>query len=190
MDWAGMKGDGITEDTAPIGTDQDAGDGPLQKSLIGNHWDKERIRVYGWADMAYTESSSNHNDFPNTYAVMPNRPVLDQFILRVERTPDTVQTDHNDWGFRVTNLYGTDYRFTAGDGYFFDQLQKRNALYGWDPVEMYVHEYFPKIGRKGALPQVGRYISPCDIEAQLSPENYLYSHSLMYSVDPYTYTYT
>ena len=109
-----MKGDGITEDTAPIGTDQDAGDGPLQKSLIGNHWDKERIRVYGWADMAYTESSSNHNDFPNTYAVMPNRPVLDQFILRVEQTPDTVQTDHNDWGFRVTNLYGTDYRFTAG----------------------------------------------------------------------------
>ena len=48
---------------------------------------------------------------------MPNPPVLDQFILRVERTPDTVQTDHNDWGFRVTNLYGTDYRFTAEDDF-------------------------------------------------------------------------
>jgi Putative beta-barrel porin-2, OmpL-like. bbp2 len=36
--------------------------------------------------------------------------------------------------------------------------------------------------------RVGRYISPIDIEAQLSPENYLYSHSTMYSVDPYTFT--
>jgi hypothetical protein len=85
-------------------------------------------------------------------------------------------------------LYGIDYRFTAGDGYLFDQLQKHNDLYGFDPVEMYVQEYFPKVGGIGGLLQVGRYISPCDIEAQLSPENYLYSHTLMYTVDPYTYT--
>jgi hypothetical protein len=35
---------------------------------------------------------------------------------------------------------------------------------------------------------MGRYISPIDIEAQLSPENYLYTHSLMYTYDPYTFT--
>lgn len=178
----------ISEGTSPIGSDQDAGDGPLQKALIGTKWDKERIRVYGWADFGYTASSSNHNDFPNTYDIMPNRPVLDQFILRFERTPDTVQTAHDDWGFRFTSLYGIDYRFTAGDGYFFDQLQQHNQLYGYDPVEMYYQYYFHNIGGKGALLQVGRYISPCDIEAQLSPENYTYSHTLMYSVDPYTYT--
>lgn len=178
----------ISEGTSPIGTDQDAGDGWLQKSLIGTHWDKERIRVYGWFDFGYTQSSSNHNDFPNTYDVMPNRPVLDQAILRFERTPDTVQTKHDDWGFRMTSLYGIDYRFTAGDGYFFDQLQQHNQLYGYDPVEMYYQYYFHNIGGKGALLQVGRYISPCDIEAQLSPDNYTYSHTLMYSVDPYTYT--
>jgi len=36
----------------------------------------------------------------------------------VKRVPDTVQTDHWDWGFRLTNLYGLDYRFTTAKGYF------------------------------------------------------------------------
>ena len=36
--------------------------------------------------------------------------------------------------------------------------------------------------------QYGRYISPPDIEAQLSPANYLYTHSLMFTYDCYTQT--
>ena len=40
----------------------------------------------------------------------------------------------------------------------------------------------------GMIIRAGRYISPIDIEAQLSPENYLYSHSTMYTYDPYTFT--
>jgi hypothetical protein len=41
---------------------------------------------------------------------------------------------------------------------------------------------------QGMILRVGRYISPIDIEAHLSPGNYLYTHSVMYSVDPYTFT--
>jgi Protein of unknown function (DUF1597). len=37
---------------------------------------------------------------------------LNQFVLYVERLPDENQTDHIDWGFRVSALYGLDYRFT------------------------------------------------------------------------------
>jgi len=33
-----------------------------------------------------------------------------------------------------------------------------------------------------------RYISPPDIEAQLAPDNYLYTHSLMFTFDCYTQT--
>jgi len=36
--------------------------------------------------------------------------------------------------------------------------------------------------------RVGRYISLPDIEAQLAPNNYTYSHSLLYSYDAYTQT--
>src|ERR1700720_1696433 len=41
---------------------------------------------------------------------------------------------------------------------------------------------------KGMVIKVGRYISPPDIEAQLAPDNYLYTHSLMFTVDCYTQT--
>lgn len=47
--------------------------------------------------------------------------------------------------------------------------------------------YLPKVA-EGLLIKVGRFISPADIEAQWAPDNYLYSHSLMFTVDPYTFT--
>ena len=88
-----------------------------------------------------------------------------------------------DWGFKVTNLFGIDYRYTTAKGWFSDQLLKHNNLYGYDPLQLYFDLYFPRIAQ-GMILRVGRYISPIDIEAQLSPENYLYSHSVMYSVRP------
>jgi Putative beta-barrel porin-2, OmpL-like. bbp2 len=100
---------------------------------------------------------------------------------------DSVQTDNYDWGFKFTNLYGIDYRYTTAKGWFSDQLLKHNRLYGWDPLQLYADFYIPWV-RQGMIIRFGRYISPIDIEAQLSPENYLYTHSLMYTYDPYTFT--
>jgi DnaB-like helicase C terminal domain len=34
----------------------------------------------------------------------PDRVELDQLVFRIERLPDTVQSDHVDWGFNVTNV--------------------------------------------------------------------------------------
>ena len=90
-------------------------------------------------------------------------------MLRFDRVPDSVQTDHIDWGFRLTTLYGIDYRWTTSQGWFSEQLLKRNALYGADPVEVYGLFYFPHVAQ-GMMLKVGRYISPPDIEAQLAPE--------------------
>ena len=43
-------------------------------------------------------------------------------VLRFERLPDSVQTNHIDWGFRSTTLYGIDYRWTTSQGWFSEQL--------------------------------------------------------------------
>jgi putative OmpL-like beta-barrel porin-2 len=106
-------------------------------------------------------------------------------ILRIERQPDTSQNDHADWGFRFSNLLGIDYRWTTAEGYFSQQLLTHNQLYGDDPVEAYGMLYVPRLGQ-GTLLQIGRYISPPDIEAQLAPNNYLYSHSIFFDFDAYT----
>jgi hypothetical protein len=162
---------------------------PLTKAL----WDefpalkKANIKIYGWLNPGGDASSSKQSNIPESYMVVPNTVALDQAVLRFERVPDTVQTDHVDWGFRLSIMYGIDYRYTTAQGWFSEQLLKRNSLYGADPVEAYGLVYVPGVAQ-GMLIQYGRYISPPDIEAQLSPSNFLYTHSLMFTVDCYTQT--
>ena len=59
---------------------------------------------------------------PVSYDYTPNTVQLDQAVLYIERLPDTMQNDHFDWGFRVSGLYGVDYRYTTAYGLFSYQL--------------------------------------------------------------------
>ncbi len=148
---------------------------------------EDDIRIYGWVNPSYNLSTSHNSNVPLSYNIVPNSVQLDQLVLRIERPLDTVQTDHLDWGFRVSNLYGIDYRYTTAQGYFSNQLLEQNNLYGYDPVEAYGQIYFPTVA-EGMVVTIGRYISPPDIEAQLSPQNYLFTHSVMFTYDAYTQT--
>jgi hypothetical protein len=159
----------------------------LYRGKNGQAWKDSRIKIYGWADPSYNASTSKNSNVPVAYSIVPNKIELSQAILIFERPVDTVQQDHFDWGFRFTNLYGIDYRYTTAKGWFSNQLLKHNDLYGYDPLQLQVDLYMPHIG-DGTNIRIGRYISPLDIEAQLSPDNFLYTHSLMFAYDPYTFT--
>jgi hypothetical protein len=162
---------------------------PLTKAL----WkafpvlEKHKIKIYGWLNPGGDASSSNNSNIPESYAIVPNTVEMDQAVLRFDRIPDSVQTEHIDWGFRLTVLYGIDYRWTTSQGWFSGQLLEHNRLYGVDPVEAYALVYFPHVAQ-GMMLKIGRYISPPDIEAQLAPDNYLFTHSLMFTYDCYTQT--
>ncbi|HTS26147.1 MAG TPA: TonB-dependent receptor [Bryobacteraceae bacterium] len=169
----------------------------LQTGPHGDWWKKANIQIYGWLDVGANLSTSHDGTYANAPAAYPqaaNSITLDQATLYVERVPDTVQKDHFDWGFRLTNLYGFDYRFTTASGYFSQQLLNNpkadgtigNKM-GYDPVMAYVDLYFPKVA-DGMDVRIGRYISLPDIEAQLAPNNYTYTHSLTYTYDCYTQT--
>ena len=148
---------------------------------------KNNIRLYGWVNPSYNASSSKNSNIPMTYPIVPNHFELQELVVRLERVPNTVQIETMDWGFRVTNLYGLDYRYTMAKGIFSNKLLANNNLYGYDPVEAYGQLYFPSIAQ-GMLLTVGRYISPPDIESQLSPANFLVTHSVMFSYDAATQT--
>jgi hypothetical protein len=136
-------------------------------------------------DAGFELSTSKNSNFPLSYNDVPDSPQIDQAILRFDKEPDVLQQDHFDWGFRVTNLYGVDYRYTTMEGVLSNQLLLRNQTNGYDPVEVYAVGYFPRWG-EGTTLQLGRYISPPDIEANLAPQNFLYTHSLMFTFDCYT----
>ena len=104
-----------------------------------------------------------------------------------ERLPDTVQQKHVDIGYHLTALFGADYRYTVDKGYFASQLVDDHREYGFDPTLEYIDIYIPR-PRQGMNVRIGRFISVPGIEAQLSPNNYVFSHSLLYSVDPFTDT--
>ena len=160
---------------------------PLMQAINQN---RSRIKIYGWFNGGFNVSTSNRGNGANSpaaYYYTPNRLVPDQQVLYIERLPNTVQTKHFDWGFRVAQLYGQDYRYTTAKGVFSNQLLVSNHRSGYDPVMYYLDLYFPKVA-KGMNVRIGRYISLPDIEAQLAPNNYTYSHSVLYTIDPYTQT--
>jgi hypothetical protein len=153
-----------------------------------------RFTVYGWIEpggdistsqLGFNKLSGTGGNYPAAYSYQPNTVQMDQLALYFERTPDEIQRDHVDWGFRLSLLYGTDYKYTFSNGILSYQYTHDERLYGFDPVMYYLDFYFPKFF-DGENLRVGRYISIPDIEAQLAPNNVTYSHSLLYTYDPYT----
>ena len=164
---------------------------PLMEALYegpnGQAWKDSRVKMYGWFEGSLNLSTSHNSNLPSAYDIFANRIELDQAVLYIERLPDTVQTDHVDWGFHLSGLYGTSYRFTLDKGYLSQQLLEQHRQYGFDPVLEYFDLYIPQVA-EGLNIRAGRFISVPGIEAQLAPNNYVYTHSLLYSVDPFTDT--
>jgi hypothetical protein len=174
-----------------IGVPESSSVYPIMKAIYGGPWGEEikdsRIKFAGWATSAGTWSNAKNSNTPASYWIVPNHYELDQLVFRLERYPDTVQTDQVDWGFRIIGLYGIDYRYTTAGGWFSDQLLKHNNLDGWDPTEVYFNIYIPGF-LEGTDIRIGRWIACPDIETQYSVDNYLGSHSLLFTYDTYTQT--
>jgi hypothetical protein len=187
----------------PIGVPNENSQYPLERALactdLGSWMQKNRVEMYGWINPSANLSTSNFNSYPLSYATRPNRVEFDQFLFRIERLPDTVQTDNVDWGFHFDNLYGYDYHYTTMKGVFSNQLLNNpnpnqpiaaNAgvagkVYGDDPMIWYGEVYVPWVAQGMAI-TAGRYLSLPDIEAQFAPQNYLLTHSILYTVDAYS----
>jgi Putative beta-barrel porin-2, OmpL-like. bbp2 len=169
-------------------------DSPLMVAIAntdaGKWMTDNHIQAYGWVEAGFNFSSNPRGkgaNAPVAYTYISNTAQLDQAVLYLERLPDTVQTDHIDWGFRLSGIYGTDYRYTNSYGIASYQFNKRNNENGYDFPMEYLDVYIPWVAQ-GLEFRLGRYIAIPDIEAQLAPNNITYTHSLTYAWDNYTNT--
>ncbi|SDN15018.1 outer membrane beta-barrel protein [Afipia sp. GAS231] len=168
-------------------------DSPLMVALgntpAGSWMNDNHIQVYGWLNAGgnFSTNTVRGGNSPAAYSYNPNTVQLDQAVLYIERLPDTVQKDHIDWGFRLAPIYGENYRYTTAYGLWSYQLLNQNKNNGYDMPMAYGEVFIPQIA-EGLLVRFGRYISIPDIEAQLAPNNYMYSHSMTYTFDNYTNT--
>jgi hypothetical protein len=167
---------------------------PLMQAIYdgpyGQWWKDSRVQIYGWVNFSgnistsHPSKTSENGNFPLIYDLRPNRMEFNQFVLYLERMPDENQTDHVDWGFRISTLLGLDYRFTTTYGFLSDQLLKHNSYFGFDMPMIYLDLYIPFVAQ-GMNIRIGRIISEPDIEAQLAPNNLMATHSLLYGFDNY-----
>jgi hypothetical protein len=168
-------------------------DSPLMAALgntaLGSWMNDAHIQVYGWIDPGgnLSTNSVRGGNAPAAYSYNPNTVQLDQAVIYIERLPDTVQKDHIDWGFRLAPIYGENYRYTTAYGLWSYQLLNQNKNNGYDMPMAYGEVFIPWV-MQGLNIRFGRYISIPDIEAQLAPNNYMYSHSMTYTFDNYTNT--
>ena len=173
-------------------TRPNAVDSPLMVALantgVGKWMNDTNIQVYGWVNPGAnisTDTVKPGGNFPAAYMYTPNTATLDQAVVYIERVPDTVQTDHIDWGFRMSAIYGENYRYTTTFGIASYQLLGHNLTNGYDFPMVWGELFIPQIA-EGMLVRLGRFISIPDTEAQLAPNNYMYSHSMTYGYDNYT----
>lgn len=159
----------------------------VYKTCVGDALKESRVKAYGWVNASGNISSCKHSNSPDSYWLASNRVELDQLLFRVEREVDSVQQEHIDIGFRSSFLYGIDYRYMTGGGWTSNQLLKHNCLYGYDLTEQYVDVYFPWV-TEGLIVRVGRWIACPDIETQFAPDNYMGTHSILFTFDTYTQT--
>jgi len=147
-------------------------DSPLMVALANTEFGKAlnaaHVQIYGWINVGGNVSTNTvkpGGNWPAAYMYTPNTAQLDQAVVYFERLPDTVQTDHIDWGFRVSALYGENYRYTTAYGLASYQLLNHNLVNGYDLPMVYGEVYVPWVS-DGLLLRFGRFISLPDIEAQ------------------------
>lgn len=189
------SGDWQIGGTPIIGDRGYVGPWPLMQAIYAgparDAFRKSGIQIYGWEAFSWNASTSTNTsrgpnaNLPLIYDLRPNRFEQNQFVLYIERVPNEFQTEHIDWGCRVSAVYGLDYRFMISRGLFSRQLLKENNHYGFDMPMVHFDLYLPQFFQ-GINVRIGRIISEPDIEAQLAPNNLMASHSLVYGFDNYT----
>lgn len=169
-------------------------DSPLMAALgnttFGQMLRADHIQIYGWINGGGNTSSNTvrpGGNWPVSYVFTPNVDQLDQAVVIAERLPDTVQKDHVDWGFRISALYGENYRYTTAFGFADNQLHNHDLFYGYDSPMLYGEVYMPQFA-EGLLVRYGRFLSIPDIESVTAPSNYMYIHSLTSTFDAFTST--
>ena len=148
-------------------------DTPLQSALLppttsaaGKFLYDNHIQIYGWVDVSANASSAKTGyagNSPAAYDYTPNIAQLDQAVVYVERLPDTVQQDHVDWGFRVSGIYGENYRYTTALGVFSNQYVIHNHFTGYDMPMVYGEIYLPY------FPTTTRTRTPCSTPTTTTP---------------------
>jgi len=165
---------------------------PLMQALYaGSHgaaWEQSRVKLSGWVAGSFNLSTSHNSNDPAVYDIFPNRIEFDQTVLYAERLPDTVQTDHFDWGFHLSGLYCMAPAIVSPPTWATSASNCSTSTVSMAliPCSNTWTSISPRSSKDSTTASAASSVP--GIEAQLAPNNYIYTHSLLYVIDPFTDT--
>ena len=111
----------------------------LANTQLGAGMNAWHVPVYGWVAKSQQPQHNSVKPGGNVsigYDYPQYSPASTKPVVYIERLPDTVRNDHFDSGFRLSAIYGVDYRYTTAYGLFSYQLLNHNFVNGYDfPME-------------------------------------------------------
>jgi hypothetical protein len=133
-----------------------------------------RLRVYGWANMGYTFSTSGSGIMPvepreNRFG---NEFVVNQTAIVVERT---LKQDQFSLGFRSEFYAGADAALIQPKGGI--DSPPGNSRFGYDFRQLYVSAHLPMLSEGGIDVRVGRQWSVIGYESAMAPYRPFYSNA-------------
>lgn len=139
------------------------------------------FHLYGWVEGGLTGNVDSPNDNQNFGRLLDDRsndPVLNEFVLTAERGFDPM-TNHFDWGFRTSFLYGSDARYLHTTGLL--DLTTNDTVQP-DIPEAWLMGHFPITGMSGGLDlKLGKF-STCEGADMTDPRlNAFYSRTYIFN---------
>ena len=185
------EGGGPTSSEEDEDDDEDAVDeqnGFKRSDLLSRLLGREdpKVHLYGWAQASFTGNPRLGNRGEN-FGVTPNNLanafVLQQFYVVAEKP--LKHDDAVDLGFRVDNLFGTDWQNFHSLG-FFDNAFRPNHV-GYDMVQAYADLHLPILTEGGVDIKAGRFYALPGYEDGIAPGRPLLSTSYLFSfAHPFT----
>lgn len=188
---AGRRGGGGGPTRSEQGED-DRSEGDEFKSNLLLHalgLEDSRVSAFGWVQGGLTGNPSHPRSGQN-FGVSPNfranKFALQQLYFVLERAIDPDKPGDYDYGFRVDNLFGTDWQQFHMVG-LFDNAFNPNR-FGYEPTQFYGEVHLPWLTPGGVDVKGGRFFSLGGYEDTLAPSRPLNSAGYLFGfAHPFTH---
>ncbi len=167
----------------------------LMRALEGSAFQKDGLVLRGYTEANYNISNQTgqtvrKNNLPQAMNYMGNQFMMEQTSMTLEKLLDYEKKEFQ-WGFNLTALAGTDYRFTASNNLSGGQTTANGGFpntYGIDPAtQAYVNAWLPGLG-DGTEVKIGKFWTPIFNESIDPTLNRAVSRAATFMANPFTHT--
>jgi len=150
-----------------------------EPSPYSDSWWKD-VKFSGHLAAGYTFNADGPSDglnFGHLFTDRSDAPLLNQFVLTLERPLDPKKASEFQLGFKLQAMYGSDARYAHFLGEF-DRQDHRNQF---TVVEAFLNYHLPILTKDGVDVKIGQYVTLEGAEVIYAPANFFYSHSYIFN---------